>query len=144
MLFLATCAAGAVAAAAFLAPGDIMGKSGLGGRAGEAVTPALQQSSVAGSQVREKVQSQLAALAGHMSAVQEQVAAVQPAVQAQMASVQDTMTDGLAALHPIVRSGVSYVQDQASTLQSQATAAAADVVVSGGAQLSSRKPAPQG
>ncbi|EFJ51639.1 hypothetical protein VOLCADRAFT_103274 [Volvox carteri f. nagariensis] len=76
LLFATVAAAGAVAAVAFLGPSGL-DKSILGARAGVAVSTTLQQSSLAGEQVRAQLQSQLATLAGHVSAVQ-------PTVQAQM------------------------------------------------------------
>ncbi|KXZ51441.1 hypothetical protein GPECTOR_12g404 [Gonium pectorale] len=128
--FLATCAAGAVAAAAVLSPGGL-DPSLLGGvgRAGELLNSTVLQSTVAGAQVRAQLQTQLSALAGHVNAVQAQVAAVTPAVAAQVASVGDTMVDGLASLQPVVasaqRSGAAVVQSQASAITAAATAATA-------------------
>ncbi|GIL72272.1 hypothetical protein Vretimale_428 [Volvox reticuliferus] len=116
LLLLATvAAAGAALAVAFLAPGGL-DKTALGERAGEAVSSTLQQSTEAGSQVRAQVQSQLAALAGHASAM-----------QGHMVNVQSSMTNGLASLQPMVHSSVSYAISQATTVAADTVANTAEL-----------------
>ncbi|GIL45406.1 hypothetical protein Vafri_2660 [Volvox africanus] len=116
LLLLATvAAAGAVVAVAFLAPGGL-DKTVLGERAGDAVSSTLQQSTEAGAQVRAQVQSQLAALAGHASAV-----------QGHMVNMQGSMTDGLASLQPVVHNSVLYVLNQATTAAADTVANTAEL-----------------
>ncbi|GFR45546.1 hypothetical protein Agub_g6940 [Astrephomene gubernaculifera] len=125
---VATCAAGVVAAAV-LAPSGVggMDASALSSRASAVLNSTMTQTTRVRTQVQSQLQLQLSALAGNVSAVQAQVAAVQPAVQSHVQSLRSqlstlvagnvsTVQTQMAAVQPAVRSQVQSLQSQLSTL----------------------------